>query len=110
MASLRRGMAVASGTSKRAHRRVALLVAALAFVTPLGAGGQSTEVPNSAYFGGGGVIVQGNLKLSFTLGEPAAGPTSNGSTRVIAGFQATFLPPETDVGNCSIFCDGFEQP
>ena len=93
-----------SRVSERTRRHVAVLAVLISFV-PVMAGGQS--VPNSAIAGGGGVVAQGNLKLSFTMGEPVAGPASNGTTRVIGGFQATFLPPD-DNGKCTIFCDGFE--
>ena len=89
------------------NHAAAIAAVALVVLVPVTAGGQSPQVPNSAVAGGGGVVAQGNLKLSWTIGEPVAGPATNGSTTLIGGFQATFLPAE-DAGNCSIFCDGFE--
>lgn len=50
--------------------------------------GQDT-VPNSVVAGGGGTVSAGNFTLHYTIGEPAAGPISAGSTTLISGFQAT---------------------
>jgi hypothetical protein len=73
--------------------------------------GQST-IPNAVVAGGGGTVSAGNVNLHFTLGEPAAGPMTAGSTTMISGFQATFVTPTGGGGAetpCSIFCDGFES-
>lgn len=96
------------------HRAVgvAALLAGLSWLVPI-AHAQTTTLPNTAVAGGGGVLVQGDLKLSWTVGEPVAGTVSSASTRLLGGFQATFLPPGTpghEEGRCTIFCDGFEEP
>lgn len=52
----------------------------------------------------GDVIEQNGLRLSYTLAEPVAGTTSEGGTRLDAGFQALFREPRPP----AIFGDGFE--
>ena len=65
-------------------------------------------VPNSAIAGGGGTVSAGNIRVHFTIGEPAADTRSAGKVTLHSGFQATFVA-RNDAGNCSIFCDGFES-
>lgn len=90
------------------------LVFALAVGLSLAAmsGRAGTEAPtNTVVASGGGTVTQGNIKLHWTLGEPAAGPISAGDTTLTAGFQATFTLAADggQAGNCSIFCNGFEN-
>lgn len=83
---------------------------ALLAAAPAPAGSQDA-LPNTVTASGGGTVSQGNLKLHWTVGEAAAGTTSAGDTTLTAGFQATFLGNVQGgpAGNCSIFCNGFEN-
>lgn len=71
--------------------------------------GQSS-LPNIVFAGGGGTISAGQFRVHSTIGEPVAGTISNGSLRLVSGFQATFVglgdPAPVDG---RIFYDGFED-
>ncbi len=93
----------------RLHRRWAVLAVALVVITPGLAGSQTLEVPNSVIAGGGGVSANGQFRLTYSIGEPAAGITSSGSTTVTSGFLATFVGSAQGAPDGgSIFADGFE--
>lgn len=93
----------------RLNRRWSLLAVAFVVVAPGLAGGQALEVPNAVIAGGGGTSSAGPFRLSYSIGEPAAGIATNGSTTVTSGFLATFVgSAEGGPDGGRIFADGFD--
>jgi hypothetical protein len=71
----------------------------------LSAGSQT--VPNSVVASGGGTVSAGPYRLTSSMGEPVAGPTQNGGTRITAGFLATFVSGAGGRPD-ALFSNGFE--
>ena len=67
------------------------------------------EITHSVQATTGGTLASGNLRLSWTAGEPVAGTTSANGVVLKSGMQALFLPPPGAVPG-RIFGDGFESP
>jgi hypothetical protein len=77
--------------SKQSRLRFAAVVSgvfALGIVGVASAGG-GYVLSNGTVANSGNVVSNNCFTLSSTIGEPAAGSISNGSTTVTAGFQAT---------------------
>jgi hypothetical protein len=86
-------------------RMVVGILAFAAFNAALAAGAQ-IDLRHHVVASGGGTVTAGPWRLSSSIGEPAAGPTSAGAVTLTSGFLATFAdPPEGG----QIFRDGFES-
>lgn len=89
----------------RRHRRLRWLIASLAllvagYATAQASGGAYT-VRKQALLPGTSANA-GSLRLSATLGEPAAGQQSGGNFRLTGGFQTPRVPGD------GVFGNGFE--
>lgn len=74
--------------SRLRYAAVASGVFALSLVGVASAGG-GYVLSNGTVASSGDIVANDCFTLSSTIGEPAAGSISNGSTTVTAGFQAT---------------------
>jgi hypothetical protein len=83
-------------------RRVAAIAAWLMLVLTATAGNAGHHAVTSA----GGTVAAGNLRLSYSIGQPVAGTVAAGDTVLSAGFLALFAaaPGAAD----AIFRSGFE--
>lgn len=94
------------GACHRLFTGCALLAAALISIPLNAAAPAAFSIRNPTIVAGGGVVVSGNLRLSFTIGEAVAGPVSAGGWNLVAGFPPTIpTPPPLSE---SIFANGFE--
>jgi hypothetical protein len=73
--------------------------------------GSPVELRHSVVAGGGGTVAAGPYRLSSSIGEPAAGPTSAEGLTLTSGFLATFVSGAGGggPGGGTIFRDGFES-
>lgn len=91
------------------RQRIPVLACALAFLLSgthaHAAAAITIENPTTA--SGGGVVEEGDIRLAYTLGEPAAGRISAGPWTIVSGFLPTIVLPQ--LGD-AVFSDSFESP